>query len=170
MANIRRPLSLYAEHAGISCEAARKRLRRIGIDYLQPFSFEDADRKFLESRHAHRTSHIDSTEDLDDIDPETKKHPKFVESQARRECARANMAELEYKRRIGELILADDVDQEWFRIGRIVRDNLKNIARRLAAQLAAESDQFRCEQMIDEEIDRVLETMNEQIINMERVA
>lgn len=80
------------------------------------------------------------------------------------------MAELEYKRRIGELILADDVDQEWFRIGRIVRDNLKNIARRLAAQLAAESDQFRCEQMIDEEIDRVLETMNEQIINMERVA
>lgn len=80
------------------------------------------------------------------------------------------MAELEYQRQVGNLILTEDVDQEWFRIGRIVRDNLKNIARRLGAQLASEGDPFKCEQLIEEEIDRVLETMNQDVMNIERVA
>lgn len=170
MANIRKPLSLYAEHAGISIEAARKRLKRLSIDYLQPFSFEDADRKFLESRHAARPSQIDSQEDGDDVDPETRKHPKFIESQARREKFKADLTEIEFYRQAGRLIPASDVDQEWFRIARIVRDTLKNIGPRLGAQLASESDPLKCEQVLEEEIDRALEALNEQILALDEVA
>lgn len=171
MANKRRPLSLYAEHAGISIEAARQRLLRLEIDYLEDFDFHEADRRFHETRDLSRpTKSVLTIDESEDVDPQTRKDPKYIESQARRECARANMAELEYRRQIRELIPAVDVDKEWSRISRIVRDNLKNIARRLSAQLAAESDAFKCEQMIEEEIDHVLEAMNEQVMNLERVA
>lgn len=170
MANARKPLSLYAEHAGISIEAARKRLKRLGIDYLHPFSFEDADRRFLESRHAHRASSIDMDEDDDDVADETKKHPKFIESQARREKFKADLTEIEFHRQAGRLILASDVDREWFRIGRIVRDTLKNIGPRLRAQLAEETDASKCEQILDEEIERSLEVLNEQIMALDEVA
>lgn len=169
MANRRRPLSLYAEHASISIEAARKRLKRLGIDYLQPFSFEDADRQFQESRHVGRGGPLD-LDDAEEVDPETKKHPKFIESQARREKYKADLTELEYLREVGKLIPAEQVDKEWFRIGRIVRDTLKNIGPRLRAQLAAENDPFKCEQMLDEETDRILELMNERVLNLEEVA
>lgn len=170
MANARKPLSLYAEHAGISIEAARKRLRRLGIDYFQPFNFEEADRKFLESRHASRSSQIYMDDTDEDVDPQTKKHPKFIESQARREKFKADLTEIEFHRQAGRLILAADVDKEWFRIGRIVRDTLKNLGPRLGAQLAAETDPVKCEQMLDEEIDRALEVLNEQVLTLEEVA
>ena len=56
MANARKSLSLYAERAGISKEAAQKRLARLGINYTQPFDFDDADRRFTEARHASRVA------------------------------------------------------------------------------------------------------------------
>lgn len=109
-------------------------------------------------------------DDAEEVDPETKKHPKFIESQARREKYKADLTELEYLREVGKLIPAEQVDKEWFRIGRIVRDTLKNIGPRLRAQLAAENDPFKCEQMLDEETDRILELMNERVLNLEEVA
>lgn len=109
-------------------------------------------------------------EDDDDVADETKKHPKFIESQARREKFKADLTEIEFHRQAGRLILASDVDREWFRIGRIVRDTLKNIGPRLRAQLAEETDASKCEQILDEEIERSLEVLNEQIMALDEVA
>lgn len=158
MANVRRPLSLYAEHAGISIEAARKRLKRLGIDYLQPFNFDDADLRFVESRHAHRSSSIDLDDD-DEVDPATRKHPKFIESQARREKFKADLTELEYRERIKELIPAEQVDAQWFELARLVRDTLLNIPARIADQLAHETDQRKVHDLLEREIYQALEAI-----------
>ncbi len=158
MANIRRPLSLYAEHANISIEAARKRLKRLGIDYLQPFDFEDADRRFHDSRHGQHIVHSE-VEDDDEIDPETKKNPKFIEHQARREMFKANLTELEYLQQIGTLIPAADIDEEWFTLSRLVRDAMLNIPARIADQLAHETDQRKVHDLLEAEIYKALESL-----------
>ena len=172
MANTRRHLSLYAEHAGITIEAARKRLKRLDIDYLQPFDFDEADRLFMESRDPSRpTKSIWEDEDDDEpLDPAVKGNPKYIQSRAMREQYKANLTKVEYLRLIGQLIEAETVDREWARIARIVRDNLRNIGRRLGAQLAAESDPLKCEAMIEEEVDRVSQIIQERVQYEQEVA
>jgi phage terminase Nu1 subunit (DNA packaging protein) len=161
MANTRKPLSLYAEHAGISVPGARKRLQRLGINYLGPFDFAEADRLFAETRHADRwasTNHTDVDDEDDEVDEETKKHPKFIHSQARREEFKANITELEYLRQIGQLIPVEEVKTEWFRLSRLVRDGMLNIPARIADQLAAETDQRKIHDLLEAEIYQALES------------
>lgn len=167
----RRPgyLTEYAAHAGISKQAASVQLKRVGINYLEPFDFAEADRRREAARHADRAPFAapiyGAPDDVeDDVDPETKKDPTFIQSQARRELYKANLMELEYRRTVGELIEVEAIDKEWFRIGRLVRDTLRTIAPRLGAQLAAESDPFRCEQLIDQEVDRALEVLESHVM------
>ena len=164
MANKRRPLSLYAERANISKEAARKRLARLGIDYLNPFDFDDADRRFEAARHADRaafsSTNYGETDDDSDVDEETKNHPKFIESQARREMFKANLTELEYLEQVGKLIPAEEVDREWFELARLVRDTMLNIPARIADQLAHETDQRKVQDLLEQEIYQALETIS----------
>ena len=47
-------LKQYAAHAGISRQAAAEQLKRVGIDYLQPFDFAEADKRRAAARHADR--------------------------------------------------------------------------------------------------------------------
>lgn len=162
-------LTEYAAHAGISKQAASVQLKRVGINYFEPFDFAEADRRRAAARHADRTPFAapiygDPNADEDEVDAETRKDPTFIQSQARRELYKANLMELEYRREVGDLIEVETVEKEWFRIGRLVRDTLRTIAPRLAAQLAAESDPFRCEQLIEQEVDRALEVLETQIL------
>ena len=164
-------LTAYAAHAGISKTAAAEQLRRVGIDYFQPFDHADADRRRAAARHADRAPFAapiaygapDAPEGP--VDAETAKDPTFIQSQARRELYKANLMELEYRRAVGELIEVADVDREWFRIGRMVRETLRTIAPRLSAQLASESDPFQCEQLVDREVDRALEVLESRIVD-----
>lgn len=164
-------LTDYAVHAGISKQAASVQLKRVGIDYSQPFDFDEADLRREAARHAARAPFAapiyGDPNAEDDVDPETKKDQTFIASQARRELYKANLTELEYRREAGELIEAKTVDKEWFRIGRLVRDTLRTIAPRISSQVAAESDPFRCEQLIDAEVDRALEVLETQILDAE---
>lgn len=163
MANVRKPLSLYAQHAKISKEAARKRLARLGIDYLNPFDFDDADRRFEAARHADRAAFSSTSYSEDDdeqIDEETKKHPKFIESQARREMFKAKLTELEYLEQIGKLVPAEEVDKEWFELARLVRDSMLNIPARLADRLAHETDHRKIHDLLESEIFQALEAIS----------
>jgi len=163
-------LTAYAAHAGITKTAAAEQLKRVGIDYFQPFDHGDADRRRAAARHADRApyaapiTYSDHTGEHEPVDPNTAKDPTFVASQARRELFKANLMELEYRREVGELIEVAAVEKEWFRIGRLVRDTLRTIAPRLSAQLAAEADPFQCEQLIDHEVDRALEMLESRIL------
>ena len=163
MANIRKPLSLYAQHAKISKEAARKRLARLGIDYLNPFDFEDADRRFEAARHADRAAFSStsySEEDEEPVDAQTKKDPKFIESQARREMFKAKLTELEYLEQVGKLVPAEEVDREWFELARLVRDSMLNLPARLADRLAHETDQRKIHDLLESEIYQALEAIS----------
>lgn len=164
MANARKSLSLYAERVGISKEAARKRLARVGINYLQPFDFADADRRFAAARHASRVDYSKSAPgdfDVDEpVDDETKKHPRFIESQARREESKANIAEVEYLQLISELIPAEDVDREWVDIAQTVKANMQNLPSRIVDQLRREPDQSKWQDLIEAEINQALEALD----------
>lgn len=164
MSNARKSLSLYAEHLGISKEAARKRLARVGVNYKNPFDFDEADRRLEAARHADREVFSRVTygdrADEEPVDPETKKDPKFIESQARREMFRANLTELEYLEQVGKLIPAEDIDREWFELARLVRDSMLNIPARLADQLAHETDQRKVHDLLEQEIYRALESIS----------
>lgn len=146
--------------------SAAEQLKRIGIDYHHEFDFLEADRRREAARHAARTAFAKPIPkdpmSEEEIDPETRKHPTFIESQAERERFRAKLTELEYLERIGKLILAEDVDREWFRLGRLVRDTMLNIPARIAADLAHETDHRKVQDMLEREIYQALETLSDE--------
>lgn len=80
-------------------------------------------------------------------------------SKAKREAFLAELARLEYEQKSGELVAVDDVKKEAFKIARIVRDSILNIPDRLAAELAAETNQFRVHTRLTEELRKALEAL-----------
>lgn len=162
-------LTQYAIHAGITKTAAAEQLKRVGIDYMQPFDHDEADKRRAAARHADRVAyskpiygdpHDDAGSDEQDApDAETAKDPVFARSQARKELFRAKMAELDYVERLGKLIDKEKAEEEYFRVGRLVRDALLNIPARLAGIVAAESDQRKVHDLLEKEIRQALEAL-----------
>ena len=167
----RRPgfLTKYAAHAGISVRAAAEQLKRVGIDYLQSFDFSEADKLRLAMRHADRAPFAkpiyvqpgESPREFDEPDEAafSERNPIFAESQAEKEKFRAKLAELYYLERIAELVKKADVEAEAFRIGRQVRDAILNVPSRLAGILAAESDQRKVHDLLEQELRQALEAL-----------
>lgn len=76
----------------------------------------------------------------------------LLKTRIKSEVERAKLLELKAKVETGKYVDADEVRVAAFNQGRIVRDNLLNVAGRLAAVVAAESNERRCFDLIDEEI------------------
>lgn len=158
-------LTKYAEHAGITKTAAAEQLKRVGIDYMQPFSFEEADRKRKAARSADRmpfAKPIYADKPSGEESPPDGDEDIFVyaEHQAKREFYRAEMARLEFEERIHQLIEVETVDAEWFRLARLVRDTIMNVPSRLAGVLASESDERKIHEILDRELRQALEEIN----------
>lgn len=171
----RRPgyLTAYAKHAGISKPAAAEQLKRVGIDYMQPFEFEEADKRREAARHADRAAFAkpiylapgESPRDPDEPgvpvgQDEEGKSPAFAHHQAEKEKFKAKLAELDYLERIGKLVEKEKVEAEAFRIGQLVRDAMLNVPSRLAGVLAAETDQRRVHDLLEQEIRQALEALS----------
>lgn len=80
-------------------------------------------------------------------------------SKAKREAFMAELARLEYELKAGQLVPIEDVKKEAFKMARVVRDGILNIPDRLAAELAAETNQFRVHTRLTEELRKVLEEL-----------
>lgn len=80
-------------------------------------------------------------------------------SKAKREQFMAELARLEYEQKAGSLVSAEEVKKEAFKIARIVRDSILNIPDRVAAELAAETNQFRVHKRLTEELRKALEEL-----------
>lgn len=80
-------------------------------------------------------------------------------SKAKRESFMAELARLEYEQKAGQLVPIEEVKKEAFRTARIVRDTILNIPDRLAAELAAESNQFTVHKRLTEELRKALEEL-----------
>lgn len=161
-------LTAYAVHAGITKTAAAKQLQRVGIDYMQAFDFDEADRLRKAARHADRAKFSKPIyvqpgenphgEDDDEGDVESN-NPALAKSQAKKEAFRAKLVELEYEERIGTLVRKEEVERESFRVGRLVRDGVLNVPARLAGILAAESDQRKVHDLLEKELRQALEAL-----------
>jgi len=77
--------------------------------------------------------------------------PDLNESRARREHYQAELAKLQVTQQRGELVPADEVKKEAFKMGRSVREALANLADRLSHQLAGEVDPVRIHQVLTQE-------------------
>ena len=174
-------LTAYANHAGISKQAAAEQLKRVGVDYFQRFDFVEADRLRLAARHADRAPyakpiyvqpgedpHGDDKQpggdgndrgDESNGDDASSSDPILAESQRRKEEFRAKLVELDYEERVGTLVRKDLIEETAFRVGRLVRDGLLNIPSRLAGILAAETDQRKVHDLLEAEIRQVLEAL-----------
>ncbi|MCS6285200.1 MAG: hypothetical protein H8K08_07205 [Nitrospira sp.] len=170
----RRPgfLTQYAKHAGISVRAASDQLKRVGIDYFKEFDFAAADRLRAAARHADRVPfskpiYVSAGDDSPEFlilskDPNVAADPalkSFAEAQARERHFKAKLAELEYEERVGKLMEKEKIEEEWFRLGRLVRDAVLNVPARVAGILAAESDQQKVHELLESELRQALEAL-----------
>lgn len=80
---------------------------------------------------------------------------------ARREKAEADMAELKLAEQLGELVRASDVRAAYSKRAAGLRESLLQIPARLAAVLAAESDQARCHDVLQAELHAVLQQVTD---------
>jgi AcrR family transcriptional regulator len=77
--------------------------------------------------------------------------PDLNESRARREHYQAELAKLQVTQQRGDLVPADEVKKEAFKVGRGVREALANLADRLSHQLAGETDPTVIHQVLTQE-------------------
>jgi hypothetical protein len=93
-------------------------------------------------------------------DPEAEAAKKsYHQSRALRESINVEDAQLDLNLRKGKLIDLDDAKQLGFTTLRTLRDALRNTGPRIAAQVAALTDPYDCEQLINGEIDAVLSSI-----------
>jgi hypothetical protein len=83
----------------------------------------------------------------------------YFRARAIRESYLARLAKIEFEERIAKLVNRDEVQVAGFTRGRVVRDNMLNIADRLAATLAAESDVDRVHRILSNEIRMALDVL-----------
>lgn len=83
--------------------------------------------------------------------------PTYIQSRAIRELYVARLRKMEYEEKANRLVPLDKVTVRWFNLARQLRDQLLSVPNRIDAILAAESDRFKTNQLLTEEISRVLE-------------
>lgn len=99
----------------------------------------------------------DAPSALDSASEEVKR--SYHQSRALREKINVEDAQLDLDLRKGKLIALDDAKQLGFTTLRTLRDALRNTGPRIAAVVAALTDPFDCEMVINAEIDAVLSSI-----------
>ena len=89
------------------------------------------------------------------------KGPSLKTAQAVRLAYQARLAQLEYEERSGKLCQVERVKVESFRLGRLVRDKILNVADRICAQLAAETEQHAARELLLRELNVALQELAE---------
>lgn len=85
--------------------------------------------------------------------------PDLNESRAKREHYQAELAKLQCQQQRGELVEAEEVRREAFKLGRTIRDSLMALPDRLAAQLAGTSDTRLCHILLSQELTTALRVL-----------
>ena len=83
-----------------------------------------------------------------------------------REGFLARLAKIQYEEKLGKLINRDEVQVERFNTNRIIRDGVLNIADRVSAQLAAETDEKKVHEILTTEIRNALNGIADGLTNV----
>jgi len=83
----------------------------------------------------------------------------YNEAARREKVAKARTAELEQAETAGELIRRDAVERAIFGLARSAMEALRNVAPRIAGQLATTTDARECERIVDSELQAVIKKL-----------
>lgn len=156
----------YAKHRGVSSAAVLKAIaeerikdsvKKYGKGYQITVDLADKEWTANTDSGSGFPAHAKNLADEPDTDDD--QPISYAQARAQHERFKARLAQLELEEREAKLVQADEVKREAFRVARLVRDSMLNIADRVAAELAAEANQFKVHQRLTHEIRRALEDL-----------
>lgn len=124
-----------------------------------------AAREYLASRDVGRGQRRANEAATDDAPPapppdnDDEKIESYQKSAARLQHYKAALAEIEFQIQTGTLVRKDEMDRDVFKFHRAIRDQMMNVPDRVAALLAAETDQVKVHAILTKEIRRVLSSL-----------
>lgn len=95
---------------------------------------------------------------------------EYGAARAAKETWLARLRQQEYEVKSGALVRTEEVQSEWFRALRVVRDRFINLPDRLADQLAVEDDAAVIHRMLSQGIREVLEAVADEIADSQEAA
>lgn len=148
----------YARHRGVAQSSVQQSIRegRIRLAVIQRGRRRLIDPEVADREWAENTGSKRGEEDGDS-------DGTYAQARARRELANAELAELKLKEAKGALINRDHVRRREFSIARLVRDSMFAVPDRLAAELAAETDEFGCHRRMRAEIEVAIRSLIDRI-------
>lgn len=165
-------LTEYSRRRGVSHEAVRKAVKVGRLSKSVVFGPTGKARLIPEIADQEWVANTDSAQQRvpavppprqpapdPDPGPPEQRTATFQQARTMREAYMARLAKLEFDEKAGQLVRADAVKNEAFKVARVVRDSLLNIPDRIAAELANETNQFKVHQRLTHEIRRALEDM-----------
>ncbi|MCC6366839.1 MAG: hypothetical protein IT165_25235 [Bryobacterales bacterium] len=147
----------YARHRGVAINAVQAAIQsgRISTSPDGQIDSDVADKEWARNTRqqapptgARRTQSDDETEVFG--------ASQYNKARAVREHYQARLAKLEYEEKTGKLVPADEVKIAAFNLFRRYRDHMLNIADRVAAILAAETEAAKCYEILSTEIRKAL--------------
>jgi len=140
-----------------------KSVRKNGTTYLIDANLADiewAENTNSFNGYGSHQSQVDAADDENEPDDGEVKIPSFGVSRAKREYHQAALVELEHAELAGKLVPTDKVRKDGYRLARLTRDAMLNIADRCSADLAAELDPFEVHKRLTHEIRQALESLS----------
>lgn len=157
-------LRAYAKHRGVSLAAVQKAIRsgRIATNADGMIDSDRADTEWnAKTRPGQRRvkKEAPAAPIPEPFRPEPAGGLDYFRARAVRENYNARLAKIEFEERTAKLISRDEVQVAAFTEGRTARDNMLNIPDRLAATLAAESDEGKVHSILIGEIRKALDEL-----------
>ncbi len=159
----------YARHRGVSHTAVRKALQtgRIHLDADGKIDPAQADSSWANNTRSSVATSRGNAQRVETSPEQTTERqvssgaPDYNKARAVKEFYAARLAKLEFEEREGKLVNIDEINVQHFNRARRLRDRLLMIPRRLAAQLAAETDTRSVEEALDAAICEALEELSD---------
>lgn len=154
----------YAKLRGVSHTAVQKAIKsgRISVESDGKINPDIADKEWarntrtsLPSQPSYRVA-----EDISQNSGHNSTLSDFNRARAVRETYKARLAKLEYEELSGKLVNADEVKVAAFNASRRVRDRILQIPRRISAQLAAETEAYNVESLLNSALREALEELS----------
>jgi hypothetical protein len=145
----------YAKHRGVALSAVQKAISTGRISTMSDGRIDSgvADGEWAANTKA-RPPAVRRQQGEDDSDAFGA--AQYSKARAVREHYQARLAKIEYEERVGSLVSKDEVQVAAFNTHRVIRDAMLNIPDRVAAMLAAETDEAKCYEILATEIRKAL--------------
>jgi len=148
-------LRQYARHRHVALNSVQKAIRAQRIETLPDGRVDSAEADAAWRRN----TRVYTTALTGQHQPDAERGAaadQYASARAVREHYEARLAKIEYEERTGRLVSKDEVQIAAFNRFRQFRDAMLNLPDRLAAQLAAESEEAKCYEILSNEVRRAL--------------